>query len=101
MKNVGRNKINVEFSTTLYFNLSLCKYIDVIPSFNITRMDIIRDVPLEFSLDEFVYSLEFSSWGNTTCAPTFESVVVIFRGQMLPRRVFSYYFPSSHSFHLP
>ena len=114
VKNVGRNKISVEFSTATAANsflsnpiLSLCKYVAVIPTFNITRMGIVRDVPVDFSLDEFVGSLEFPSGGVqvmkvrrlnrkcvsegvTTWVPT-QSVVVTFRGQMLPERVFSYH----------
>ena len=41
--------------------LSLCKYVAVIPTFKITRMGIVRDVPVDFSLDELVESLVFPS----------------------------------------
>ena len=114
IKNIGRNKISVEFSNATAANsfltnpiLSLCKYVAVIPTFNITRMGIVRDVPVDFSLDELVESLVFPSGcgqvlkarrlnrknvseGVTTWVPT-QSVVVTFRGQMLPDRVFSYH----------
>lgn len=114
VKNIGRNKISVQFSTATAANLfltnpvlSLCKYVAIIPTFNITRMGIIRDVPVDFSLDELVESLVFPSGsglvmkarrlnrknvseGVTTWIPT-QSVVVTFRGQELPDRVFSYH----------
>ena len=81
VKNIGRNKISVEFSTVTVANLflsnpilSLCKYVAVILTFNITRMGIVRNVPVDFSLYVFVSQL----------------VVVTFCGQMLPKSFFLY-----------
>ena len=113
VKNVGRNKISVQFTSAEAANkflvnpvLSLCKYVCVIPTFNITRMGIVKGVPVEWSLEEFVGSLIFPtacgevikvrrmnrknvSEGVVTWVPT-QTVVITLRGQQLPERVFSY-----------
>lgn len=54
VKNVCRNKISVQFTSAVAANnflinpvLSLCKYVCVIPTFNITRMGIVKRVPIE------------------------------------------------------
>lgn len=114
VKKVGRNKISVEFSSADDANkfvslpiLSSSKYSATIPTFNVTRMGIIRQVPTDISMSEFVESLELPiGCGKVMKArrlsrknidddkiswiPT-QSVVVTFQGQMLPTRVFSYY----------
>lgn len=114
IKKVGRNKISVEFKSAADANkflsmdvLSSNKYVSSIPTYNITRMGIIRHVPADMSMHEFVESLELPAncgkilkarrlnrkvveEGKTAWVPT-QSVVVTFRGQVLPTKVFLYY----------
>lgn len=115
IKRVGRNKISVEFTSASDANkfisspvLSVSKYVATIPTFNITRMGLIRGVPTEMSMTEFVSSLELPNGcgkvlkarrfsrksvdegGKVTWIPT-QTVVVTFSGQMLPNRVFLFY----------
>lgn len=114
VKNVGRNKISVEFSSAQAANtfiispiLPLTKYQAKIPTYNITRMGLVRGVPVDWSMEEFVESLELpagcgavlkarrlnrksSNEGTIEWLPT-QSVVVTFRGQMLPSKIFSFY----------
>ncbi|XP_047518799.1 uncharacterized protein LOC125058703 [Pieris napi] len=114
VKNVGRNKITVEFSFAEAANnflvnpvLSMCKFKAIIPTYNITRMGLVRGVPVDWSMDELVISLELPpgcgevlksrrlnrktiTEGVTTWVPT-QSVVLTFRGQMLPAKVYSYH----------
>lgn len=114
VKNVGRNKIAVQFSSAEAANnflknpvLSMCKYVAVIPTFNITRMGLIKGVPVDWAMDEFIESLELPpgcgkvmkarrlnrkniNEGIVTWVPT-QSVAMTFRGQMLPEKVYSYH----------
>ncbi|XP_069360040.1 uncharacterized protein [Maniola hyperantus] len=114
VKSVGRNRVSVEFSTALAANdflasqiLTLAKYKANIPTFNITRMGLVRGVPIDWSMGDFVESLELPiGCGEVLKArrlnrkntiedrvewvPT-QSVVVTFRGQTLPSRIFSFY----------
>lgn len=39
-------------------------YVAILPIFNTTRMDIVRDITVDFSLNKSVSSLEFSSGGE-------------------------------------
>lgn len=115
IKQVGRNRISVEFrsaddankfldNTTL---LTQFKYSASIPTFNITRMGLVRNVPVDMSMEEFATSLEVPNGcgfavkarrlnrkshddGKVNWIPT-QSVVLTFRGQVLPQRVFSFY----------
>ncbi|CAH2238588.1 jg23693 [Pararge aegeria aegeria] len=113
VKSVGRNKMSVEFKC------GDAEFKGYIPTFNITRMGLVRGVPVEWHLDEFVESLDLPSGcgevlkarrlnrkqiteGIVTWVPT-QSVVVTFRGQVLPNKIYSYhtslpvetyYFPS-------
>lgn len=114
VKKVGRNKISVEFTSADDANkfvtlpiLAMCKYTAFIPTYNVTRIGIVRQVPTDMSMTEFVESLELPSGcgkvlkarrlsrknildDKTTWVPT-QTVVVTFQGQVLPSRVFSYY----------
>ncbi|VVC88385.1 unnamed protein product, partial [Leptidea sinapis] len=65
VKSVGRNRVSVEFSNAQAANeflsnqiLTLTKYKAVIPTFNITRMSLVRGVPVDWSMEDFVESLE-------------------------------------------
>ncbi|CAH2107431.1 unnamed protein product [Euphydryas editha] len=114
VKNVGRNKISIEFSSAQAANkflqnpvVVMCKYNTIIPTFNITRMGLVKGIPVDWSMDELVESIELPSGcgiivkarrlnrkslqeGSVTWVPT-QSVVLTFRGQMLPNRIYSYH----------
>ncbi|CAH2089174.1 unnamed protein product [Euphydryas editha] len=68
VKNIGRNKISVEFSfaeadNSFTFNpiLEMNKYKTTVPTYNITRMGIIKGIPVYWSIQELVKSLELLS----------------------------------------
>lgn len=114
VKRVGRNKIAIMFKSASGANkflnnplLRTHKYEAFIPTYNVTRMGLVRGVPVDWSMDEFVESLitpgecaqilkarrmnrKVKLDGNITWEPT-QTVVLTFRGQKLPTRVFSYY----------
>ncbi|CAH2100585.1 unnamed protein product [Euphydryas editha] len=114
VKNVGRNKISVEFSAAQAANnflknpvLEMCKYKASVPTYNITRMGLIKGIPVDWSMEELVESLELPSGcgavmkarrlnrkniqeGSVSWIPT-QSVVLTFRGQILPNRIFSFH----------
>lgn len=114
VKKVGRNKISVEFVTAVDANkfitspiLSMCKYVATIPTYNVTRMGLVRQVPTDLSMDEFADALVLPAGcgivikarrlnrknveeGKITWVPT-QTVVVTFQGQLLPTKVFLYY----------
>lgn len=114
VKRVGRNKIAVEFMSAVDANnfldnpiLSLNRYEASIPSYSIMKMGIVRQIPVDWSMDEFVESLVIpSGTGEVLKArrlnrkvrendkniwiPT-QSIVLTFHGQVLPTRVFSYH----------
>ncbi|KAL4702964.1 hypothetical protein ACJJTC_008742 [Scirpophaga incertulas] len=65
VKRIGRNRISVEFKSYNDANafldhpaLALAKYEALIPSHHITRMGIVRQVPVEWSLEEIVDAIE-------------------------------------------
>lgn len=67
IKNVGRNKISVEFLTANDANnflndstLENNNYDATIPSYNVTRMGLVRQIPTEWSMEEFVNWSELS-----------------------------------------
>lgn len=114
VKNVGRNKISVIFSTAMDANnfvnnptLTSNNFRAVIPTYNVTRMGLIRGVPTEWSMDEFVDTLELPEDcgvvmkarrlsrkkiedGIASWSPT-QTIVLTFGGQVLPQRVFSFH----------
>lgn len=114
VKNVGRNRISVEFSTFKSANdfltnpiLEMAKYKTNIPTYNVTRMGLTKGVPVDWSMNEFVESLVLPSGcgkvlkarrlnrktineGTVTWVPTL-TVVLTFQGQVLPERIFSYH----------
>lgn len=114
VKKVGRNKISIQFKTALGANkfldnpmLKTYKYEAFIPTYNVTKMGIVRGVPVDWSMEEFVDSLQMPGFctqilkarrlnkknmvdGNIVWEPS-QTVVLTFRGQELPTRVFSYY----------
>lgn len=112
---VGRNRISVEFSNLDLANnflanplLTANKYEAIIPRFHITRMGVVRDVPTEWTLEDFVNNIDTP----TNCGPVISArrlnrkvkkpdlpitwsptttVVLTFRGQALPERIFCYH----------
>ncbi|KOB70054.1 reverse transcriptase, partial [Operophtera brumata] len=115
IKSVGRNRVSVEFRTATDANkflektelLSQYKYVADIPTYNITRMGLVRNVPVDMSVEEFAENLEVPSGcgyvikarrlnrksvedGKSSWVPT-QAVVLTFRGQILPQRVFSFH----------
>lgn len=114
VKQVGRNKISIQFKSVSGANnflnnpvLKNCKYEAIIPTYNVTRMGLVRGVPVDWSMDEFIESLQIhggiyvlkarrlnrktkSNDGTIVWEPT-QTVVLTFRGQQLPTRVFSFY----------
>lgn len=115
IKPEGRYKLSIEFNTAASANgfvkkidsLSNHKYKSFIPSFNLTRMGLVRGIPTEIPEAEIVDALnnshgtpkvikarrlnyKDSTDGNKIWKPS-QSVVVTFEGQSLPSRVFIYY----------
>lgn len=114
VKRVGRNRISVEFKSFADANsflehpaLSTGKYEAIIPSYSITRMGIVRQVPVDWTLEELAESIEVpSGYGSIVKArrlnrktynndspvwvPT-QTVVLTFTGQKLPKNVYCFY----------
>ena len=66
IKNIGRNKVSVQVSQAAnkFLNnpfLDLAKYKAIIPTYNITKKDLAKEVPIDFSMEELVDSLMLSS----------------------------------------
>lgn len=107
VKRVGRSKISVEFQSAQAANsfiispiLNLCKYVATIPTYNVTRMGLVRQVPTDLSMNDFANDAMLPSTcgiiikarrlnrkvveeGKVSWVPT-QSVVVTFQGQTLP-----------------
>ncbi|KAI5645219.1 hypothetical protein NE865_02767 [Phthorimaea operculella] len=114
VKRIFRNRVSVEFTSADAANTFLshpalagAKYEAIIPSFNVTRMGIVRQVPAEWTLEELVTSIEVPQGfgkvirarrlnkkvqkdGTNSWVPT-QTVVVTFLGQKLPSHVYCFY----------
>ncbi|XP_063831309.1 uncharacterized protein LOC135080573 [Ostrinia nubilalis] len=114
IKKIGRNRISVEFTSASAANkflsseiLSLCKYSATIPTYNVTRMGLIKQIPSDLPMEELAESLtipdgcgillkarrlnrKVTTDGQASWVPT-QSVVVTFKGQVLPKRVFLFH----------
>lgn len=114
MKSVGKNKLNVYFATGQEANsftdnpiLAENKLAAAIPKFQVSRMGVIREVPLDWTLEELIDGIESSSESGTaikarrlnkkkfidgkpTWEPT-ETVVLTFLGQNLPEKIYVYH----------
>lgn len=115
VKKIGRNRVAVEFnnaeSANSFANNALLKtnqYGTLIPSYNISRMGIVRDVPVDWSMDEFVKAIELpdnceailkarrlnrksiNADGSVIWVPT-KTVVITFSGQVLPSKIYCYH----------
>ncbi|CAG9790271.1 unnamed protein product [Diatraea saccharalis] len=113
IRNVGRNRIEIEFTTGLEANKFVSsdfiirhKYKASIPTYNITRMGVVRNIPVDWSLDEFIESVDLPETSGKilkarrlnrktyvndkiTWTPT-QTVVLTFEGQLLPKRIYCY-----------
>lgn len=114
VKKIGRNKISLAFSNynnansfIAHKSLETSNLKAFIPTFNVTRMGLVRGIPSEWSPDEIkqnisvpigcgdiikVRRLNFKTFvdGTPTWKPS-QTVVVTFDGQILPKRVFCCY----------
>lgn len=114
IKRVGRNRVSVEFNSAEAANAFLLdplltskNFEASIPTFNITRMGIVRGVPTDLALDEFVKDVEVPSGCGIILKarrlnrkvhkpegidwiPT-GTVVITFSGQVLPARIYCCY----------
>ncbi|XP_049871793.1 uncharacterized protein LOC126370813 [Pectinophora gossypiella] len=113
IRSAGRNRVVVQFVDAKSANdfldnslLSENKYKAVIPSYHITRMGIVRNIPIDWTLEELVLALECPPGcrvvkarrlnrksvkdGQTEWVPT-QTVVLTFLSQTLPERVFCFY----------
>lgn len=115
IKRIGRNRVSIEFKTSLQANsfldlpiLSSSGYIASIPSYSVSRMGIVREVPVDWTMEELVSNIEVpSGYGGVVKArrlsrksmndqnvpvwiPT-QSVVLTFTGQKLPSHVYCYF----------
>lgn len=115
IKSLGRNRVSVEFTSAAAANslvnnpcLGRNKLAASIPSYQVSRMGLVRGVPVEWTMEEFVSASGLKEGngrilkarrlqrkvlregGPPTWVPT-QSVVVTFEGQILPSRVYAFY----------
>lgn len=114
LKKIGRNRVSLSFSKFEDANafvenglLKASHYKAFIPSFNITRMGVVRGVPIDWSEEEILKNLSVPiGSGNIIKVRRLnrktiinekrefvpiETVVLTFDGQVLPPRVFLFY----------
>ncbi|XP_028172351.1 uncharacterized protein LOC114361497 [Ostrinia furnacalis] len=111
LKRIGRNRLSISFSKFEDANsfldngsLKFNKYKAFIPSFNVTRMGVVRGVPTDWTEEEIVSNISVPIGcgkilkarrlkrknivnGEAQFVPI-ETVVLTFDGQVLPKRVF-------------
>ncbi|CAG9137836.1 unnamed protein product [Plutella xylostella] len=115
IKRVGRNRVAVEFKSPESANAFIVHpeltpkgYLTSIPTYNITRMGMVKEVPPEWSEEDIISNLTVptgcgkiikarrinyrfkTAEGTTEWRPS-QSVVLTFDGQILPQRVFACY----------
>lgn len=114
LKKIGRNRLSLSFSNYTDANIFINSpsllnnnYKVFIPSFHITRVGLIRGVPLDWTPEDIISNINVPIGcgqimkvrrlnrkvklnENVSWKPT-ESVVVTFDGQVLPKRVFACY----------
>lgn len=114
VKRIGRNRVSLAFANFKDANLFLNNeclmrhdYKSFVPSFNVTRMGIVRGVPAEWSPEEILDNVSVPIGcgpilkarrinfkvlveGTTQWKPS-QSVVLTFDGQVLPKRIFMCY----------
>lgn len=111
IKSVGRNRISLDFHSAACANkfmesssLSHNQFKAFIPSFNITRLGIVRGIPIDMSPEEIMTEMKVPNdcgpiikarrlnfkvtiEGSTNWKPS-QTVVLTFDGQVFPSRVF-------------
>lgn len=112
IKKIGRNRLAIHFNSfssanefvSLPILASNC-YKAFIPSFNVSRMGVVRGIPTDFSDDDIInfvtspigfgkvikmrrFNQKFTNTFNTVEWRPTETVVLTFDGQKLPERVF-------------
>lgn len=111
VKRIGRNKLSIAFSSHKSANsflsnqnLEAHKMKAFIPTFNVTRMGLVRGVPVEWSPEEILENIsvpigcgkiikvrrinfKIIQDGSAIWKPS-QSIVVTFDGQVLPKRIF-------------
>lgn len=114
VKNIGRNRIEVKFSSAQAANsfisnpvLQMCKYKANLPTYNVTRMGLVRGIPVDWSMEEILQSIELPQGcgeivkmrrlnrksineGVVSWIPT-QAVVINFKGQILPSKIYSFH----------
>ncbi|CAK1601079.1 unnamed protein product [Parnassius mnemosyne] len=116
VKSVGRNRISIEFCSADEANkflnnpmLAKEKLIATIPSYNVSRMGVIRGIPVDWSMEELAEAVELPpgcgkilkarrlqrktfAEGSTSpiWVPT-QSIVLTFEGQLLPKYIYAFY----------
>lgn len=114
IKRIGRNRVSISFHSAEDANLFLSsptlsqqKYSAFVPSFNVTRLGLVRGVPASWSPEEVlehiqvpencggarpikIRRLNYKKKGNdgTYCWLPSETIVVTFDGQILPNRIY-------------
>ena len=113
IKALGRNRVSLQFKTYQEANsfmsndfLVLNKFTAIIPKFQISRMGVVRGIPIDWTLEELVEGIKtpFNCGqvirarrlntkkikdDSVTWVPS-TTVVLVFLGQSLPDRVFCY-----------
>ncbi|XP_045453756.1 uncharacterized protein LOC123663060 [Melitaea cinxia] len=80
IKRIGRNRISIEFKSADHANtfldlpaISAAGYIASIPSYSVSRMRVVREVPVEWSMEELAENLEIPNdlraFDNLTTLP--------------------------------
>ncbi|KAI5633210.1 hypothetical protein NE865_14089 [Phthorimaea operculella] len=115
VKSLGRNRVSIEFKSASDANKFLSssfltghKLVATIPSYNVHRMGLVRGVPIDWSMEEFVDATDRKEGpgkilkarrlqrkvrnedGSPSWVPT-QSVVLTFEGQRLPEKIFAFY----------
>ncbi|KAL0838620.1 hypothetical protein ABMA28_016705 [Loxostege sticticalis] len=114
LKKIGRNRLSISFSNFEDANdflnnetLSLNSFKAFIPTFNVTRMGVIRGVPVSWSDEDIIENISVPTGcgnvlkirrlkkkntlnGKSEFVPI-ETVVLTFDGQVLPKRIFLCY----------
>lgn len=111
VKMVGRNKVSIEFSSYKDANsfldhssLSSANYLATIPTFHISRMGVIREIPVDITMDELVGNIilppkcgeilrarRFNRKTFINNSPVWtptQTIVLTFRTQNLPEKIF-------------
>lgn len=111
LRSAGRNRINLEFNTFHNANIFLTspklaeyKFKAIIPTYHITRMGVIRDIPIEWTEEQICEMIEVpEGCGNVIKARRLkyksqvdgspiwkpsQTVVVTLDGQVLPERLY-------------